>query len=107
MPVVISVVVVDDAVVVVGLVVVAVTAADVVVVVANRAAKTAKVLKWLTEAVIVSLTISILTVVSCSHCPVVGLYQATYGVAPFNRLGLKDKVIVMALLKVVPVGSMS
>ena len=50
--------------------------------------KTPKVVKWLTEAVIVWLTVSILTVVSCSHCPVVVLYQAAYGVIPAGtRLG--------------------
>jgi hypothetical protein len=41
-----------------------------------KGAKTPKVLKWLTEAVIVWLTVSILTVVNCSHCLVDGLYQA-------------------------------
>ena len=53
-----------------------------------KGAKTAKVLKWLTETVIVWLTVSILTVVNCSHFPVDGLYQAPYGVEPAGtRLG--------------------
>ena len=74
--------------VVLALLVAVPTAVEVVVLVLAKAAKTAKVLKWFTEAVIVWLTVSILTVVNCSHCPVAGLYQATYGSEPAGiRLG--------------------
>ena len=53
-----------------------------------KEAKTAKVLKWLTETVIVWLTVSTLTVVNFSHSPVEGLNQAPYGVEPAGtRLG--------------------
>jgi len=57
-----------------------------IVMVFDKEAKTLKVLKWLTEAVIVWLTVSILTVVNCSHFPVDGLYQAAYWVEPAGTM---------------------